>query len=172
MVFFASLTLKLFFWPWRWPWVIKIIQEMDCPVKITQKWGITLVPGFICWKIIFDLEIFGGHFVFALEEFRPRVPKWHPADSCPGHPLEPESILKHRPYRETRLSKKKSFDNWTIIIDHVDVQMFCWPNSDFISNGAEPNTYGLGVDTDTAFLQMWGARIYITSLIPVLENFL
>ena len=110
---FASLTLKLSFWPWRWPWVIKIILEMDCPVKITWKWGITLVPGFICWKIIFDLEIFGGHFVFALKKFRPRVPKWHPADSCSGHPLEPESIIKHRPYRETRLSKKMSFDNWT-----------------------------------------------------------
>ena len=114
---FASLTLKLSFWPWRWPWVIKIIQEMDCPVKITWKWGITLVPGFICWKIIFDLEIFGGHFVFALKKFRPRVPKWHPADSCSGHPLEPESIIKHRPYRETRLSKKMPFDNWTISID-------------------------------------------------------
>ena len=110
---FASLTLKLSFWPWRWPWVIKIIQEMDCPVKITWKWGITLVPGFICWKIIFDLEIFGGHFVFALKKFRPRVPKWHPADSCSGHPLEPESIIKHRPYLETRLSKKMPFDNWT-----------------------------------------------------------
>ena len=110
---FASLTLKLSFWPWRWPWVIKIIQEMDCPVKITWEWGITLVPGFICWKIIFDLEIFGGHFVFALKKFRPRVPKWHPADSCSGHPLEPESIIKHRPYRETRLSKKMPFDNWT-----------------------------------------------------------
>ena len=112
---FASFTLKLSFWPWRWPWVIKIIQEMDFPVKITWKWGITLVPGFICWKIIFDLEIFGGHFVFALKKFRSRVPKWHPADSCSGHPLEPESIIKHRPYRETRLSKKMPFDNWTII---------------------------------------------------------
>ena len=50
--------------------------------------------------------MFGGHFVFALKKFRPRVPKWHPADSCSGHPLEPESIIKHRPYRETRLSKK------------------------------------------------------------------
>ena len=47
---FAYLTLKLTFWPWRWPYIIKIIQEMDCPVKITWKWGITLVPGFICWK--------------------------------------------------------------------------------------------------------------------------
>ena len=111
---FAYLTLKFSFWPWRWPWVIEIIQEMDCPVKITWKWGITLAPGFICWKIIFDLEIFGGHFVFALKKFRPRVPKWHPADSCSGHPLEPESIIKHRPYRETRLSKKMPFDNWTI----------------------------------------------------------
>ena len=110
---FAYLTLKLSFWPWRWPWVIKIIQEMDCPVKITWKWGITLAPGFICWKIIFDLEIFGGHFVFARKKFRPRVPKWHPADSCSGHPLETESIIKHRPYRETRLSKKLPFDNWT-----------------------------------------------------------
>ena len=45
---FAYLTLKLTFWPWRWPWIIKIMQEMDCPVKITWKWGITLVPGFIC----------------------------------------------------------------------------------------------------------------------------
>ena len=30
---------------------------MDYPVKITWKWGITLVPDFICWKNIFDLEI-------------------------------------------------------------------------------------------------------------------
>ena len=30
---------------------------MDFPVKITWKWGITLVPSFISWKIIFDLEI-------------------------------------------------------------------------------------------------------------------
>ena len=27
---------------------------MDCPVK---EWGITLVPSFICWKIIVALEI-------------------------------------------------------------------------------------------------------------------
>ena len=26
----------------------KKIKEMDCPVKITWKWGITLVSGFIC----------------------------------------------------------------------------------------------------------------------------
>ena len=129
---FAYLTLKLSFWPWRWPWVIKIIQEMDSPVKITWKWGITLAPGFICWKIIFDLEIFGGHFVFALKKFRPRVPKWHPADSCSGHPLEPESIIKHRPYRETRLSKKMPFDNWTISYysctqrHYVDYIVKCW----------------------------------------------
>ena len=118
---FAYLTLKLTFWPWRWPYIIKIIQEMDCPVKITWKWGITLVPGFNCWKIIFDLEIFGGHFVFALKKFRPRVPKWHPADSCSGHPLEPESIIKHRPYRETRLSRKKSFDNWTTSVHYFSI---------------------------------------------------
>ena len=30
---------------------------MDCPVKITWKWGITLFLSFISWKIIFDLEI-------------------------------------------------------------------------------------------------------------------
>ena len=54
----------LLIWPWNWPWVMKIIQEMNCPVKITRKWGITLVPGFICWTIIVDLEISGGHFVF------------------------------------------------------------------------------------------------------------
>ena len=30
---------------------------MDCPVKITLKWGTTLVPSFISRKIIFDLEI-------------------------------------------------------------------------------------------------------------------
>ena len=63
---FAYLTLKLTFWPWKGPWVMKIIQEMDCPVKITRKRGITLVPGFICWTIIVDLEISGGHFVFDL----------------------------------------------------------------------------------------------------------
>ena len=64
---FAYLTLKLTFWPWKRPWVMKIIQEMDCPVKITRKWGITLVPGSICWTIIVDLEISGGHFVFDLD---------------------------------------------------------------------------------------------------------
>ena len=63
---FAYLTFKLTFWPWKWPWVMKIIQEMDYPVKITRKWGITLVPGSICWAIIVDLEISGGHFVFDL----------------------------------------------------------------------------------------------------------
>ena len=86
---------------------------MDCPVKITWKWGITLVPGFICWKIIFDLEISDGHFVFALKKIRSRVPKWQKADSCSGYPLEPESMVKHRPYRETRLSYKMPFGNWT-----------------------------------------------------------
>ena len=30
---------------------------MNFAVKITQKWGITVVSTFICWKIIFDLEI-------------------------------------------------------------------------------------------------------------------
>ena len=103
---FAYLTLKLTFWPWKWPWVIKIIQEINCPDKITLKWGITLVPGFICWKIIFDLEISGGHFVFVPKKIRPRVPKWHPADFCWGHPIVSESIIKHRPYRETRFSQK------------------------------------------------------------------
>ena len=98
---FAYLNLKLTFWPWRWPWIIKTMQEMDCPVKITWKWGITLVHGFICWKILFDLEISGGHFVFAFKKFRPRVSKWHPADSCSGHPIVSESIIKRRPYRET-----------------------------------------------------------------------
>ena len=78
---------------------------MDRPVKITWKWGITPVPGLICWKNIFDLEISGGHFVFALQKFRPRAPKWHPADFCSGHPIVSESILKHRPYRETRFSE-------------------------------------------------------------------
>ena len=69
---FAYLTLKLTFWPWKLPWIMKIIQEMDCPVKITRKWGITLVPGFICWTITVDLEISGGHFFFTLAmPFRP-----------------------------------------------------------------------------------------------------
>ena len=56
-------------------------------------------------KNIFDLEISGGHFVFALKKFRPRVPKWHPADFCSGCPIVSESIIKHRPYRETRFSQ-------------------------------------------------------------------
>ena len=30
---------------------------MDCPMKITQNRGITLVPSFISEKNIFDLEI-------------------------------------------------------------------------------------------------------------------
>ena len=37
------------------------------------------------------------------------VTKWHPADSCSGHPLESESIIKHSPYRETCLSYKMTF---------------------------------------------------------------
>ena len=57
---------------------------------------------FICWKIIIDLGIYGGHFVFALKQFRPRVPKWHPADFCWGHPIVSESIIKHHQYCETR----------------------------------------------------------------------
>ena len=56
-------------------------------------------------KNIFDLEISGGHFVYALKKFRPRVPKWHPADFCSGYPIVSESIIKHRPYRETRFSQ-------------------------------------------------------------------
>ena len=54
---FSYLTLELTSWPWWWPWIIKIVSEMDCPGKITWEWGITLVPSFISWKIIFDLEI-------------------------------------------------------------------------------------------------------------------
>ena len=50
---FSYLTLKLTFWPWRSPWISKIISEMDCPVKITWKWGVTLVPSLICLKIHF-----------------------------------------------------------------------------------------------------------------------
>ena len=34
---FAYLTLQLTFWPWSWPWVIKIIQEMDCPSQNHMK---------------------------------------------------------------------------------------------------------------------------------------
>ena len=112
---FAYLTLKLTFWPWRWLWIIKIMQEMDCPVKITWKAGIILVPGFICWKIIFDLEISGGHFVFALKKFRLRVPKWHPADSCSGHPIVSESIIKRCPYRETRFRQNLLDYMWTTL---------------------------------------------------------
>ena len=111
---FVNWSWDLTFWLWIWPWVMKILQEVNCSVKITWKWGITLVPGFICWKIIFDFEIYGGHLVFALKKIRPKVPKWNPADSCSEHPLEQQSIIKHRPYRETRLSKKISFGNWTI----------------------------------------------------------
>ena len=55
--------------------------------------------------MIFDLEISGGHFAFVPTKFRPRVPKWHPADFCWGHPIVSESIIKHRPYRETRFSQ-------------------------------------------------------------------
>ena len=47
-------TLKFIFWPWR---VMKMISEMDCPVKITRKWGITVVPSFICWKSYFTLQL-------------------------------------------------------------------------------------------------------------------
>ena len=39
---FSYLTFILTFWPWRWPWIITIISEMDCPFKITCKLGITL----------------------------------------------------------------------------------------------------------------------------------
>ena len=41
-------------------------------------------------------------FCFCPKKFRPRVPKWHPADSCSGHPIVSESIIKRRPYRKTR----------------------------------------------------------------------
>ena len=33
---FSYLTLKLTFWQQVWPWIFKIILDMDCPVKITQ----------------------------------------------------------------------------------------------------------------------------------------
>ena len=51
--------------------------------------------------------------LFDLKKISQRVPKGYPADTCSGHPLEPESTIKHRPYRETSLSYKMSFDNWT-----------------------------------------------------------
>ena len=66
IVMWPNWPWDLTFWPWRWLWIMKIIQEMNCPVKSTRKWGITFVPSFICWKIIFNLEISGGHFIFDL----------------------------------------------------------------------------------------------------------
>ena len=131
---FAYLTLKLSFWPWRWPWIIKIIQEMDCPVKITWKWGITLVPGFICWKIISALDISGGHFVFALQKFRPRVPKWHPADSCSGHPLEPDSAKTPSIPRNT-LELKNVI--WQLDYNNNEWFWLHWCDAAFISSHAK-----------------------------------
>ena len=52
------LTLKFNVWPWRWPWLFKLILEIDCPVKIT--WQRDIVPSFNCLKIILDLEITPG----------------------------------------------------------------------------------------------------------------
>ena len=34
---FCYLTLKLTFWPWRSPWIIKMFSDKDCPVKIIIK---------------------------------------------------------------------------------------------------------------------------------------
>ena len=34
---FSYLTLKLTSWPWRWPWIIRIISDIECPVKIAWK---------------------------------------------------------------------------------------------------------------------------------------
>ena len=78
---------------------------MDCPVKTHENEVLHLFLVSFVEKNIFDLEISGGHFVFALKKFRPMVPKWHPADFCSGHPIVSESIIKHRPYRETRFSQ-------------------------------------------------------------------
>ena len=122
---FAYLTLKLTFWPWRWLYIIKIIQEMDCSVKITWKWGITLVPGFICWKKhIWPWNIWRP-FCFCSKKFRPRVPKWHPADFCSGHPIVSESIIKHCPYRETRFSQNPL--DYYIVSDAIyHIHQFPW----------------------------------------------
>ena len=39
--------LEIDLWPWSWPWIIKIISEMELRLKNTQNRGITLVPSFI-----------------------------------------------------------------------------------------------------------------------------
>ena len=56
-------------------------------------------------KSYLTLKYLAAIFLFLpLKKSCPKVPKWHPADSCSEHPLEPESTIKHRPYRETRSS--------------------------------------------------------------------
>ena len=36
---FSLLTLRLTFWPWRWPLIIKIVQEIVYLIKMTRKRG-------------------------------------------------------------------------------------------------------------------------------------
>ena len=48
IIFFTYLTLKLGFWPWRWPLIIKIIREMDYQIKITSNINITLLAICVC----------------------------------------------------------------------------------------------------------------------------
>ncbi|KAG1656617.1 Lachesin [Nymphon striatum] len=45
----------------------------------------------------------------------------NPADSCSGHPILPESTMKHHPYREIRLSSKTPFVNWTTMFVPPDI---------------------------------------------------
>ena len=35
-IIFKKMTLKWTFWPWRWPWIVKIISKLDCPIKVTR----------------------------------------------------------------------------------------------------------------------------------------
>ena len=47
----------------------------------------------------------------AHKKFSPRVPDWHPTDSCSGHAIEPESTIKHHPYHKICFIKF----HWTIM---------------------------------------------------------
>ena len=67
--------------------------------------------------MIFDIEISGGHFVISPKKIRPRVPKWHPADSCSGDPIVSESIIKHPPYRKTRFRQNPLDYNTELALD-------------------------------------------------------
>ena len=67
IMFFAYLTLKSRFWPWRWLLIIKTIPDIDYLVKITSNIDIALLAICVCWKSYF-LYLWLWNWLFDLED--------------------------------------------------------------------------------------------------------